>query len=155
MEKGILTTPEKDETEGFGCLGHSNWTICSLLSHFCSHIFAPYSLSYWEASSYYPRGPITGKGDSSNLIKGKDKKVCPAQFQSRHIATKGASGATFGEISVQELRAIIIWHWKASPWRCSSECGRAEERTRTLADTLKGIRKRSEVTKAKMVSFRF
>ena len=83
------------------------------------------------------------------------QKVCPAQFQSRHIATKGASGATFGEISVQELRAIIIWHWKASPWRCSSECGRAEERTRTLADTLKGIRKRSEVTNAKMVSFRF
>ena len=98
-----------------------------------------------------------GKGDSSNLIKGKDKRYVrrPAQFQSRHIATKGASGATFGEISVQELRAIIIWHWKASPWRCSSECGRAEERTRTLADTLKGIRKRSEVTNAKMVTFRF
>ena len=25
------------------------------------------SLSYWEANCYYPRGPITGKGISSNL----------------------------------------------------------------------------------------
>ena len=102
-----------------------------------------------------PQRANYGKRGFIQPHKRKRQKVCPAQFQSRHIATKGASGATFGEISVQELRAIIIWHWKASPWRCSSECGRAEERTRTLADTLKGIRKRSEVTNAKMVSFRF
>ena len=28
-----------DETEGFQCLGQSNWTICSPLSQFCSEIF--------------------------------------------------------------------------------------------------------------------
>ena len=29
MGKGIIQTPELDETKGFQCLGHSNWTICS------------------------------------------------------------------------------------------------------------------------------
>ena len=32
------------EAQVFQCLGHSNWTICSLLSQFCSSNF---SLSYW------------------------------------------------------------------------------------------------------------
>ena len=31
MGKGTLKTPEKDETEGFGCLWNSNWSICCLL----------------------------------------------------------------------------------------------------------------------------
>merc|ERR1712024_144441 len=35
-KSGTHPTLKLDETEGFGCLGHSNWTICSLLSHFCS-----------------------------------------------------------------------------------------------------------------------
>ena len=39
------------------------WT----LSPFCFGNFPSYSLSYWEANCYYPRGPITGKGISSNL----------------------------------------------------------------------------------------
>ena len=50
----------------FLCLGHPNWTICSLLSHFCIRKFSTFALSYWEANSYYPRGPIIGKGNSSN-----------------------------------------------------------------------------------------
>ena len=50
-----------DETEGFQCLGHSNWTICSPLSHFCSDNFQILSSLYWEAISYYPRGPKMGK----------------------------------------------------------------------------------------------
>ena len=45
---------------GFQCLGHSNWTICSPLSPFCSEIFPTFSLSYWGANSYYPRGLIMG-----------------------------------------------------------------------------------------------
>ena len=28
-----------DDTEGFQCLVHSNWTICNPLSQFCSDIF--------------------------------------------------------------------------------------------------------------------
>ena len=55
-------TPKFDRTEGFQCLGHSNWTICSLLSPFCSEIFASVSPSYWETISYYPRGLIIGVG---------------------------------------------------------------------------------------------
>ena len=66
-EKGNYPNPKLDETEGFQCLGHSNWTICSPSSHFCFHIFPSFSLSYWEANSYYPRGPIMGKGNSPNF----------------------------------------------------------------------------------------
>ena len=44
-----------DETEGFQCLGPSNWTICSPLSQFCPEKFSTFSLSYWGAHSYYPR----------------------------------------------------------------------------------------------------
>ena len=33
------TTPKLDETKGFQCLEHSNWTICSLLSQFCFQTF--------------------------------------------------------------------------------------------------------------------
>ena len=30
-ERGILPTPKLNETMGFECLGHPNWTICSPL----------------------------------------------------------------------------------------------------------------------------
>ena len=44
-EKGIH--PKLDETQGFLYLGHSNWTICSLLSWFChTHFPSSWSL-YW------------------------------------------------------------------------------------------------------------
>ena len=52
-------------TECFQCLGHSNRTICILLKPFCFVKVLTFSLSYWEANSYYPRGPIMGKGNSS------------------------------------------------------------------------------------------
>ena len=70
LKCGILTTLKLDETEGFGCLGHSNWTICSPLSPFCAKRFSTFSLSYWEANSYYPRGLIMGKGNSPNFKTG-------------------------------------------------------------------------------------
>ena len=44
-----------DKTERFQCLGNSNWTICSLLSQFCSQYFQTFSPLYWRANSYYPR----------------------------------------------------------------------------------------------------
>ena len=69
-EKGVLPTPKLDETEGFGCLGHSNWTICSPLHLSHSQIIPSFLPSYWEAISYYPRGPIMGKGSSSNSKTG-------------------------------------------------------------------------------------
>ena len=57
-ELGEFPFPNLDDTEGFQCLGHSNWTICSPLSPFCSENFPTFSLSYWGAHSYYPRGLI-------------------------------------------------------------------------------------------------
>ena len=60
---------------GFQCLGHSNWTICSLLSHFCFTNFPTFSLSWWEANSYYPRGLIMRKGNSPNSRIRPDRGV--------------------------------------------------------------------------------
>ena len=57
-ERGILPTLKLDETGRSGCQGHSIWTICIPLNHFCSGNFPTFSLSYWEPNSYYPRGPI-------------------------------------------------------------------------------------------------
>ena len=51
----------EDETDGFQCLGHSNWIIFIHLSPFCSENFPTFSLSFWEANSYYPRGIIMEK----------------------------------------------------------------------------------------------
>ena len=66
-EKGILPSAKMNETGGFECLGPPNWTICSPLhlSHF--EIIPTFPPSYWEANSYYPRGPIMGKGNSPNF----------------------------------------------------------------------------------------
>ena len=69
LGKGNSSNPEKNEIEGFQLLGHPNWTKCSPLSQFCSGNFATFSLSYWGANSYYPRGPIMGKGNSPNSKK--------------------------------------------------------------------------------------
>ena len=72
-EEGILPTSKLNEIEGFQYLGHSNWTNCSPLSHFCSENFQYFSLSYLEANSYYPRGLIMGKGNSPNFKIGWDR----------------------------------------------------------------------------------
>ena len=56
---------EFSQPEWIGCLGHSSWTICSPLSQFCFLNLTTFSLSYWEANSYYPReGKVeNGKGE--------------------------------------------------------------------------------------------
>ena len=75
-EKGNFSTPKLDETEGFLCLGHSNWTICRLLSHFCCQTFTISSFSYWKANSYYPRGLIMEKWNFPNPKTEWDRGVC-------------------------------------------------------------------------------
>ena len=55
-KREILATSNLDETEGFQCLGHSNWTTCSPLSQSCSGKFPTFSLSYWGANSITPEG---------------------------------------------------------------------------------------------------
>ena len=75
-----------DKTDGFGCLGHSNWTICSLLSQFCSHNFPTFSLSCWEANSYYPRGLILRKGNSHNSWNEWERGISVAgEFKRRSV----------------------------------------------------------------------
>ena len=56
------------QPEWIRCLGHSSWTICSPLSLFCFPNFSTFSLSCWEANSYYPREGKTenGKGEFSH-----------------------------------------------------------------------------------------
>ena len=44
-EKGIH--PKWDKIQGFLYFGHSNWSICCLLSWFCPKIFSICKLSYW------------------------------------------------------------------------------------------------------------
>ena len=56
MREGIHPTPEMDLTEGFVCLGHSNWTICTLLSQFYFPNFTFFSLSYWRPILITPEG---------------------------------------------------------------------------------------------------
>ena len=60
-EKGILPTSKMNEREGFQYLGHSNLTICSPLSHFCSDIFATFTLSYSGDHFLLPQGANNGK----------------------------------------------------------------------------------------------
>ena len=55
MKMGKRNSPKVNEIQGFLTLGHSNWTICRLLSWFCSNFSPP----FYPASLitiYYPRG---------------------------------------------------------------------------------------------------
>ena len=84
-----------DKTEGFQCLGHSNWIICSPLRQFCSGKFSTFSLSYWEANSYYPRRPIMEKRNSSNSKTEWDRGVSvPGAFKLDHL---------------QPFKPILLW----------------------------------------------
>ena len=69
MRKGI--PPKMSETQGFQYPGHSNWTICSLLSWFCPKMFPSICLSYWGVQLYITpeRGAGNEKRDSSNSEK--------------------------------------------------------------------------------------
>ena len=55
-EKGIHPTPKLNDTEGFQCLRHSNWTISSPWSPFCFRKFSTFSLSYWGPILITPEG---------------------------------------------------------------------------------------------------
>ena len=62
LKMGKWKSPNLSENQEIGCLGHSNWTICSLLSQFYFPNFTIFSLSCWEANSYYPRERRAGNG---------------------------------------------------------------------------------------------
>ena len=67
-EKGIH--PKMDETQGFQYLEHSNWTICSLLSWFCSNKFPTSSSLYWGSHFLLPqRGEMEKKGITQKWMR--------------------------------------------------------------------------------------
>ena len=71
-----------DETEGFQCLGGSNWTICSPLSQIHSEHFQTFSLSYWGPILITPEGQLWEKGNSCNFQYGWDRGVSvPGAFK--------------------------------------------------------------------------
>ena len=64
-------SPNLRGTQGFQCLGHSNWTICSPSSQFCSGIFPIFDFHAPEPISFIPQEnekiefsqPVWCKGD--------------------------------------------------------------------------------------------
>ena len=56
LEPQNFPFPNKDETEGLQCLGHSNWTNCSPLSQFCSEIFTTFHFHTGEPILITPEG---------------------------------------------------------------------------------------------------
>ena len=65
-----------NETQWFLTLGHSNWTICSLLSWFCSWNFPTSYLSSWEVQLFITPERGRAKGGRSMGIKwGKEKGI--------------------------------------------------------------------------------
>ena len=94
LRRGIFNIPWNVKDKG---LGHSNWIICRPLSHFCFQIFTPFSLSYWEANSYYPRGPILGKGQFLNSKTGWVRGFpMPVAFKLDHF---------------QSIKPFLFWYF--------------------------------------------
>ena len=104
-KKYILPTQKPDEIEGFHRLGHSNWTICNSLNPFCSVKFPTSPLSYWEANSYYHRGPImrynnpAARGILGKMSAPSDSKNCPRTVDCAAVEVRGqfleSRGRTF------------------------------------------------------------
>ena len=102
---GILQTSKQNETGGFQCLGHSNWTICSPLHLSLLENFLIFSLSYWEAYSYYPRGLIlrynnpAARGILGKMSAPSDSKNCPRTVDCAAVEVRGqfleSRGRTF------------------------------------------------------------
>ena len=66
-EKG--NHPKVDETQGFQYLGHSNWTIWSLLNWLCSKKFPTFCPSYWEVQLLIT--PETGRKEAAGTENGE------------------------------------------------------------------------------------
>ena len=78
MGKGIHS--KMDETQWFMYLGHSNWTIHSLLSRFCSKKVSPFYLSYWERSNFLlPQKKEEMKQQGQKMGKGIHSKIDETQ----------------------------------------------------------------------------
>ena len=83
---GKWISPNLSQAEDFECLRHSNWTICTLLSQFYFPNFTTFSLSCWEANSYYPRERKAENGKMEFSQPEQDKGVSvPMAFKLDHL----------------------------------------------------------------------
>ena len=72
--------PKVNETQWFLDLGHTNWTICSLLSRFCPKKIPTFCLSYWEVQYLItPRERKEGRSRGGKWEKGNPPKVNETQ----------------------------------------------------------------------------
>ena len=99
LERPILITPERGRLKMgkwnshnlsvrvvFLCLGHSNWTICSLLSQFCFVNFTIFHSFILGANSYYPRGGKTENGKMEFSQPGYESGISvPGAFKLDHL----------------------------------------------------------------------
>ena len=79
-----------DETEEFQCLGHSNWTICSLSSQYCFPNFTIFSLLYWGCQFLLPQEANTDARTRLHLSRKKYGRTalqhgCTAVAEVPHI----------------------------------------------------------------------
>ena len=75
--------------------------------------FKLFHLHTGEANSYYPRGPIMGKGNSPNLRNGQDREVCvPGAFKLDHL--QPFAPIKFWEL--QDLPFPILALWGNKNW---------------------------------------
>ena len=61
-----------DETQGFLYLGHSNWTICSLLSWFCFKIFPSSWSLYWRVQFLITPERERGRKEAAGAENGEN-----------------------------------------------------------------------------------
>ena len=88
IEKMEFSQPEWERGLTFECLGNSNRSICRLFEPILFWNFPNFWLSYWGAHSYYPRGLILRKENSSNFKYGWDRGVSvPGEFKPDHLIT--------------------------------------------------------------------
>ena len=97
LEMGKCNSPNLSVREGFQCLGHSNWTICSLLSQFCSLNFPNLSLSYCRSNSYYPRERM-----AENL---------KMEFSKPEWDTGDSATGAFKLDYLQPVKPILLWNF--------------------------------------------
>ena len=85
LKMGKSISPNLSVPQVFQCLEHSNWTICTLLSQFCSQNFPTFSLLYWGPILITPeRGRLKmGKWVSPNL--GGTGFSVPGAFKLDHL----------------------------------------------------------------------
>ena len=91
MGKGIHPTSKLNETRGFQCLGHSNWTICSPLSPFCSKKVSTFFTFILGGQFLLPKWPNNGKREFSQPQNWMRQRVFGAWgIQTVPLASLGA-----------------------------------------------------------------